>query len=54
MYVEVGMFHTLNALHARKRPVTHRIASLEVSQQVWTHGGSRPVHSIKVCLGPEE
>jgi len=50
MQVEVGLFHTLNALTARKA----RIASLEVSQQVWTQGGSRPVHAMKVYLGPEE
>jgi len=54
MQVEVGLFHTLNALPARKRPGTHRIANLEVSQQVWTQGGSRPVHAVKVYLGSEE
>jgi len=54
MQVGVGVFHTLNALPARKRPDTLRIASLEVSQQVWTQGGSRPVHVMKVYLGPKE
>jgi hypothetical protein len=54
MQVEVGLFHTLNCLPARKRPGTHRTASLEVSQQVWTQGGSRPVSAMKVYLGPEE
>jgi len=54
MQVEVGLFHNLNALPASKRPGTHRIASLEFSQQVWTQGGSRPVHAMKAYLGPEE